>query len=132
MARICLVATACLIFLAQTFVGGPAYSDEGLIPVRPSYQEASYPARTPQMVQGFPEGRAPTPREQMYVFWILGKVLSYPIDQIESFIRKQRNKTAVTPIKASASSSYNPFKEIEGREIPPAPPVIKGPASATQ
>jgi hypothetical protein len=68
----------------------------------------------------------------MYVFWILGKVLSYPVDQLESFIRRQRNKPEVTPIKASAPSSYNPFKEIEGREIPPAPPVINGPASAAK
>ena len=132
MTRICLIVSACLILSSLAFLAGPAHPDDRLIRVKPSYQEASYSGRTPQMVEGFSETRAPSPREQMYVFWILGKVLSYPIDQLESFINQQRNKAVVTPIKASASSSYNPFKEIEGREIPPAPPVINGPASAAQ
>jgi hypothetical protein len=68
----------------------------------------------------------------MYVFWILGKILSYPVDQAESYmsalIRRLRTGPAGTP--ASASSGPNPFDTIESREIPPAPPALSGPDSA--
>lgn len=130
MVRICLIVIVGLIIAAQPCMVGPAFSDSTLIPVKPSYQEASYQGRQPQVAGAFPAGRHPTPREQMYVFWILGKVLSYPIDQLEAIITRRHNTSAAKPIKASAPSTYDPFKEIEGREIPPAPPVLNGPTFA--
>jgi hypothetical protein len=100
-------------------------ADGNLIPVKPSYSEATY---TPQSTDDsensgiFP---SPTPRDQMYIFWILGKVLSYPIDKTESFImskiRRPQGNAVATP--ASAANAPNPFTQVNWREIPPAPPA---------
>lgn len=97
-------------------------TDRNLIPVRPSYSDSDPVTTKPRNPNGPPP---PTPREQMYVFWILGRVLSYPIDTAESYIsswwERRWNQPVATP--ASAPAVPNPFNSIRTREIPPAPPI---------
>jgi hypothetical protein len=99
-------------------------SDKKLIQVKPAYSEAT-PEPQPQ-AQIDPYAPAPPrPRDQLYVFWILGKLISYPIDKVESYIykiRSDRNREGA-PVPASAGSDRNPFSSVNWREIPPAPPV---------
>jgi len=93
-----------------------------LIQVKPDYAEATY---VPQAEYG-PDGQQPpTPREQMYVFWIAGRILSFPIDQAEAYISAlvKRFQAGPTLAPASAPAGPNPFANINTREIPPAPPV---------
>jgi hypothetical protein len=75
--------------------------------------------------------RTPTPREQMYVFWILGKVLSYPVDKVESYVNDLLKKPLPGPVvkPASATPGYNPFEARSFSEIPPAPPARRGAAA---
>jgi len=98
-------------------------AQQGLIPVKPSYTDAAY---TPQKEASLQDAEAaPTPRDQMYVFWVLGKMLSYPIDKAESFILSKLKKGAEPAVAtpAGASSQPNPFHSVNWREIPPAPPA---------
>lgn len=103
-------------------------SGNKLIPVKPSYTEAAYVPQSEQAVEG---PAPPSPREQMYLFWILGQVISYPIDRAESYIsnmiRRLQSGPEVTP--AAAQAGPNPFTTINMRQIPPAPPVLSGPDS---
>ena len=57
-----------------------------LIPVVPSYHEAAYVPQKDEVVD-----ELPSPRDQMYVFWILGRVLSYPFDKAEAVIDSIKN-----------------------------------------
>jgi hypothetical protein len=67
---------------------------------------------------------APTPRDQFYVFWFLGRMISYPIDKLESFIfSKTWRLSPGTPVPASAGPNSSPFDSLNHKEIPPAPPV---------
>ncbi|MFH0960882.1 MAG: hypothetical protein V1897_19530, partial [Pseudomonadota bacterium] len=68
---------------------------------------------------------APAPRDQLYVFWILGRVISYPIDKLESYISGKFNSVKQPkPIPAAAPGQVSsPFDSLHRREIPPAPPV---------
>lgn len=102
-----------------------AIAAEQLIPVKPAYAEAapeSQISKAPAENDAVPE---PTPRDQMYIFWLLGRIISYPVDKAESFltgqIKRWQNGPVVTP--ASAPASSNPFESVKWREIPPAPPV---------
>ena len=117
-----------LIFWTATSCLGEAEKGEKkLIPVKPSYHEASYvpnakrPVSSPTHV---PSG--PTPREQMYVFWIVGRILSYPIDTAESFIRGMLTKSTAKPavVPATGRVQPDPFKSAGMGEIPPAPPAL--------
>ncbi len=96
-------------------------AEKKLIPVRPSYQDATY---VPQ-----PESAAydlPTPRDQMYVFWILGRILSYPFDKAEAYIDSWKQKRKASPAPAAvpaAASGPNPFASVNWGQIPPAPPA---------
>jgi hypothetical protein len=99
--------------------------ESNLIRAQPSFPEASSttaPAQDPSTEV------MPTPREQMYVFWLLGKVLSYPVDTAESYIsgmwRKWQSAPVVQP--ASAPAVPNPFDSMSDRHIPPAPPATSG------
>jgi hypothetical protein len=98
-----------------------------LIPVKPSYHEATYvpPAERPTVDPNMPP--PPTPREQMYVFWILGKMLSYPIDKAESYVysftKKTKPKVDGAPTPATAAATPNPFSSVNWSEIPPSPPA---------
>lgn len=106
----------------------PAQAETGkgnLIPVRPQYLEATH---VPQQAQGdaqaYPPG--PTPAEQLYVFWILGKIISYPVDTLEAYVGKLREDWRAKPVPASAQVGPNPFEARNLGQIPPAPPVLSG------
>jgi hypothetical protein len=98
-----------------------------LIPVKPSYHEATYvpPVERPAVDPSMPP--PPTPREQMYVFWILGKMLSYPVDKAESYVYSFTKKTKPqgdgAPTPATAAATPNPFSSVNWSEIPPSPPA---------
>jgi hypothetical protein len=98
-----------------------------LIPVKPSYHEATYVPQAEQPAADPTLPPPPTPREQMYVFWILGKMLSYPIDKAESYVsgftKKSKPPAEGTPTPATATATPNPFSSVNWSEIPPAPPV---------
>ncbi len=93
-----------------------------LIPVKPAYEEVVQPTHT---VRNPNEPPPPAPRDQLYIFWILGRILSYPIDTAESYVSgwmgQWRNRPTTQP--ASAPAGQNPFNSIGMREIPPAPPA---------
>ncbi|MFH1114741.1 MAG: hypothetical protein V1792_12565 [Pseudomonadota bacterium] len=97
-------------------------SQDKLIQVKPAYEDAAAPTHE---VRNPNEPPPPAPRDQLYVFWILGRILSYPIDTAESYVsgwlERRRNQPAAQP--ASASAAQNPFNSIGLREIPPAPPA---------
>jgi hypothetical protein len=63
----------------------------------------------------------------MYVFWILGKMLSYPIDKAEAYIysfkKKEKPRVEGAPTPATATPNANPFNSVNWSEIPPAPPA---------
>jgi hypothetical protein len=104
-----------------------------LIPVKPSFHEASYvpgnqEPREPT-VQGEP---MPTPREQMYVFWLMGRAISYPLDKAESYLRKLRDKATFRQITVQSAPPPNPFDRLDVSEIPPAPPALHGAAAQRQ
>jgi len=97
-------------------------SENKLIPVKPAYEEAAQPTGVDPNINTPPP---PSPRDQMYVFWVLGRVLSYPIDTAESYVTgwigRLRNRPVAQP--AAAPAGPNPFNSIRSREIPPAPPA---------
>ncbi|MCX5861120.1 MAG: hypothetical protein NTW27_03220 [Deltaproteobacteria bacterium] len=100
-------------------------TDKNLIPVKPMYSEAYYNPQAQPDAANPAFIPTPSPRDQLYIFWIIGKALSYPIDKAESLImsklRKPRQDGIPTP--AAASSAPNPFASVNWREIPPAPPA---------
>jgi hypothetical protein len=123
MAKTFLLLLPIMLWTASTCVGQA--TEKKLIQVKPSYHEASYVPHAGDQGAGQMVPAPPTPREQMYVFWILGKILSYPIDKTESFIRERfaRSSKKIKAEPASASSGPNPFNSVNWKEIPPAPPV---------
>ncbi len=97
-----------------------------LIPV----QRAEQPE--PQVQEEAPDQAAtsgyalPAPKDQLYVFWVLGRILSFPVDLAESIIRKRRSHAQHkegSAVQASSPVNGNPFENLNWREIPPAPPV---------
>lgn len=111
------ICLCCSVF-AQT-------TDPNLIPVKPSYSEATYSPRTQQDSETREFTPGPAPRDQLYVFWLLGKALSYPVDKAEAYIMSKLKKSPQEgrPTPAAAASSPNPFNSVNWREIPPAPPA---------
>lgn len=101
---------------------------KNLVPVKSEYaQDAQAPA-SPEPVKsaGAP---SPTPAEQMYVFWMVGKVLSYPIDTLEGYVRRLMEAPHPKVVPASAPATRNPFEARDLGQIPPAPPVLGKPIS---
>ena len=97
-----------------------------LIQAKPQYLEATHVPSANQ-AQAYPA--APTPAEPMYVFWILGKLISYPIDTVESYVTKIREDWKAKPVPASATTGPNPFETRRLGQIPPAPPIERGAGS---
>jgi hypothetical protein len=94
-----------------------AGDDSGkLIPVRPAYTEPETPSPDAETLP------APSARQQMYVFWILGKMISYPIDKAEAFVKGQIEKPFFRPA-SSPPREKDPFAALDDGAIPPAPPV---------
>jgi hypothetical protein len=113
------VATLIILWAVSACFAEPA--EKKLIPVYPSYHEAAYVPQKAEVVDDLP-----TPRDQMYVFWILGRVLSFPFDKAEGYIESFKNSRKVKAVPAAApaqSKAPNPFAFSNWKEIPPAPPV---------
>jgi len=100
-------------------------TNPNLIPVKPSYSEASYTPQNQQDTENREFIPSPTPRDQLYIFWLLGKALSYPVDKAEAYIMSKFKKSPQdgVPTPAAATSGPNPFTSVNWREIPPAPPA---------
>jgi hypothetical protein len=118
----CIVVLLITMWIAPAFLAIAQNTDQKLIRVRPSYSEET---QAPRAVPHPNEPQAPTPRQQMYVFWILGHVLSYPIDTAESYISdwigRWRHEPVATP--ASAPAGPSPFDSLRTGQIAPAAPA---------
>lgn len=86
-----------------------------LIPVRPAYAEAPADPEAPP---------TPSPKQQMYIFWLLGKMISFPIDKAESFVRGQIERPFFRPASSPAAEN-DPFASLDRGEVPPAPPITR-------
>ncbi len=116
-----------LVFLFAIYSAAENRSPK-LIAVRPAVTQTSQQPQNsgpaPELYGQYPD---PTPRDQLYVFWLFGKIISYPVDKIESYVSKKLysvEKPQLVPAAASAPGVVSsPFDSINRREIPPAPPV---------
>jgi len=131
MPKISLPLVLIILWGACACYGESGTTDRKLIPVKPSYHEAAYVPESQVPAADSTETRPPTPREQMYVFWILGRILSYPMDKAESYIRQRLTKPALKPASAPAKAApaSSPFDSMNLGQIPPAPPALGGVAS---
>jgi hypothetical protein len=116
-----------LLWVASLCLAQAESTGKNLISVKPSYHEATYVPQAEQPAADPTLPPPPTPREQMYVFWILGKMLSYPIDKAESYVygfaKKSKPPADGAPTPATAATTPYPFSSVNWSEIPPAPPV---------
>jgi len=99
-----------------------------LVPVKPAAEvdaQAAQPARPAAGGLG-----QPTAADQLYVFWALGKLISYPFDAADSYIQRYRegSDSDAKAIPAAAPGAANPFDAVKLGQIPPAPPVSSRPA----
>ncbi len=94
-----------------------------LIKVITDYTDTPLPVVAP--APSIPEYQPPSPREQMYVFWLAGRVISMPIDLLEKAVGKVRSSVskARPPVPVQAAAVHSPFDNVNWREIPPAPPA---------
>jgi hypothetical protein len=113
--------------LAAGLCAGEAKALNGkLIPVElaePAQPQVREVSPDPNTAEGY---QMPAPKDQLYVFWVAGKILSFPVDLAESLIRKVKGKPkpqAGSPVQASSQPSNSPFDNLNWREIPPAPPA---------
>lgn len=114
-----------LILCLFVFDSPAEQSAQGLIPVRPYYQD-SQNSVSPDKQLEHERSYQIHPKDQMYIFWVLGKLISYPVDKAESFLSQQKKKLFKegAPVQATAPPQHNPFSSLNWREIPPAPPVL--------
>jgi hypothetical protein len=131
MPRICVVLLLVVLCGASQCLGEAKKGDTIIVRVTPAPQQPDPAPQAQQAVAQPTEARAPTPREQLYVFWILGRMLSYPLDRAESYIRGKLERRSQEPVAvpANASGPGNPFDSVAQREIPPAPPAVGGAAA---
>jgi hypothetical protein len=127
MSKALLTAFLILLWTASLCLAQAENAGKKLIQVKPGYHEATYVPQAEQPAADPTMPPPPTPREQMYVFWILGKMLSYPIDKAESYVysfaKKSKPQPDGAPIPATATATPNPFSSVNWSEIPPAPPA---------
>lgn len=123
MHKLLVIITLIILMLPCGSYGKEAGTD--LIKVTPAYMTPGA-AGNPNSVNTDDPFSAPPPRprDQMYVFWILGKVLSYPVDTVEQFVTKKIRQVSLKPKTKSQAQPVNPFDSVDIREIPPAPPVL--------
>lgn len=114
-----------VITTSVSYLASAETKNSNLIPVKPSYSEASYTPQNQQNSENQGFIPSPTPRDQLYIFWLLGKALSYPVDKAEAYIMSKLRKSPQegVPTPAAATSGPNPFTSVNWREIPPAPPA---------
>ena len=101
-----------------------------LIVVKPAYSQSANEKQNEGPVNTDAQYANPSPREQLYLFWLLGKIISYPIDNIESYVTKKLYSVEIPKLVPAAATntrpSVSPFDSLNRREIPPAPPVQDG------
>ncbi len=123
MARTFPILLFAVLCLATAAFGQSGKPEKNLIPVT-SAEEESLSGKQQAGSRVSPDTpEPPTPSEQMYVFWYLGKVISYPVDTVEAYIRSWLTAPTPVAVPASGSSASNPFDSVKWRAIPPAPPV---------
>jgi hypothetical protein len=125
MVRILPMLVLAIIWLT-TACFGQAGKPNNLIPVKPGF-DTSTSVPPPTNSDG-PE--LPRPADQLYVFWYLGQIISYPIDTADAYIRsyiaKLREPPPPVAVPASSAPLPNPFDSVKWKSIPPAPPVAAG------
>ncbi len=122
MARTLGIILLTLLWLGTAAYGQSGKSDKNLVPVKPAADESVVGQQGGSTTSPYAPD-APTPQEQMYVFWYLGKIISYPVDTVEAYIRKWREAPKPVAVPASGSPKANPFESVKWNVIPPAPPV---------
>lgn len=126
MARIVLILLLAILWLTTACFGQAGRTQNNLIPVKPGF-DSSTSVPPPTNSDGL---ELPKPSDQLYVFWYLGKIISYPIDTAEayitSYIAKLRQPPQPVAVPASSTPVANPFDSVEWKAIPPAPPVAGG------
>ena len=131
MPKICVILVLVIFCGVTQCLGEARQGDSILVRITPSPQQSD-PAPDDQQAVSQPMGpRAPTPKEKLYVFWILGKMLSYPVDRAEKYIRGKLEGFSRQPVAVPAASptTANPFDTARQRDIPPAPPAMEGAAA---
>jgi hypothetical protein len=115
-----------ILWLTSACFGQTGKAQNNLIPVKPGYDDTvsgSPPVNTD-------DSGLPKPSDQLYVFWYLGKIISYPIDTAEayitSYIAKLRQPAQPVAVPASSTPLSNPFDSVKWNAIPPAPPAVSG------
>jgi hypothetical protein len=126
MRKVLLIVVLISILVTPPVLGDPGKGSSDLIKVTPSYHKASYVQAKRRPNPYVANQPSPRPRDQLYVFWLLGKALSYPIDRTESYIAGLRARSAAktTTKPAVSPTTNNPFLSRNLHEIPPAPPVL--------
>ena len=127
MSRWLLILIAATLVLCSVLASQAENQRRNLVPVKPGTQidaEAAEQSRAAAARQG-----QPTAADQLYVFWVLGKLISYPFDAAESYIRRYREGADedAQAVPAAAPGSSNPFDAVRLGQIPPAPPVSSRP-----
>ena len=126
MARTTMTIIVAILWLTTACFGQAGKTQNNLIQVKPEYDES---------IAGTPQGNTddsglPKPSDQLYVFWYLGKIISYPIDTAEayitSYIARLRQPAQPVAVPASSTPLSNPFDSVKWKAIPPAPPVVSG------
>jgi hypothetical protein len=120
MARTFLILLFAFLWLTTVAFAQQGKPEKNLIPVTPATEES---VSGKQQAGSSAGPNAPTPSEQMYVFWYLGRIISYPVDTVEAYIKSWMTAPKPVAVPASGSSASNPFDSVKWRAIPPAPPV---------
>ncbi len=131
MPKICVILLLLIFCSVSQCLGEAKTGDTILIRITPSAQQPAPAPQAQQAVSQQTDPRSPTPREQLYVFWIVGRMLSYPLDRAESYVRSKLQRLSREPVAvpAASSSQPNPFDAARQSEIPPAPPAMHGAAA---
>ncbi len=124
MVRIVAIGLILVFWLSTLCFGQSGKPQNNLVHVKPDYDDSV--SRTSADTY---DPNLPKPADQLYVFWYLGRMISYPIDTAEAYLRSYISKLRepVKPVAVPASSiqQSNPFESVKWNSIPPAPPVAK-------
>ncbi|HTY22103.1 MAG TPA: hypothetical protein VMC85_03180 [Desulfomonilaceae bacterium] len=126
MVRVVPILLLAVLLVTATCFGQAGKPQANVIPVRPAYDEPAQQSGNSSADPAGPE--LPKPSEQLYVFWFLGKIISYPVDTAEAYITSyiEKWRQPPQPVAVPASSRPNPFDSVKWRAIPPAPPIAVG------
>ncbi|MBI5570325.1 MAG: hypothetical protein HY914_10310 [Desulfomonile tiedjei] len=96
----------------------------------PAKRAAEIDAQAVQQARPATANGQPTAADQLYVFWALGKLISYPFDAADAYIQRYRegSDSDARAVPAAAPGASNPFDAVKLGQIPPAPPVSSRPS----